>query len=142
MQLPLLQREITPDTVLSALVRRVGAANGATAAQLAAEVLGGVAGAGDERLLRKAIEQLRMDGHPVCATPEEGYHLAANADDLNRTCLYLVKRLASTARQVAAMKNVALPDFYGQLGLPIPANDAQHDQQGVSDESESAQTSR
>jgi hypothetical protein len=120
MQLDLLCREITPDTVLAALLRRVGAANGATAAQLASEILGTRSEAGDERRLRQVIEQLRIDGHPVCATPEEGYHLAANADDLNRTCVFLLRRLSTTARQVAAMKRVAMPDLYGQFGLLNP----------------------
>lgn len=119
MQLPLLPREITPDTVLHALVRRLGPANGISAADLAAHITGRQ-NAADERRLRTVIEQLRLDGHPVCATPDAGYHLAANADDLNRTCVFLMKRLVATARQVAAMKRVAMPDLYGQLGLPTP----------------------
>lgn len=119
MQLPLLPREVTPDTVLHALVRRVGPASGITAAELAQQITGRI-NAADERRLRQVIEQLRLDGHAICATPDAGYHLAANAEDLNRTCLFLVKRLVSTARQVAAMKRVALPDLYGQLGLPTP----------------------
>lgn len=123
MQLPLLQRDITPYSVLDALVRRVGPANGATVRQLATEILGTVAEPGDERRLRQVIEQLRNEGHPVCATPEEGYHHAANAEDLQRTCLYLTRRAVTSLRQVAAMKRIALPDFYGQLGLPTPDND-------------------
>lgn len=123
MQLPLLQRDITPDTVLSALVRRIGPANGISAKELATELLGTVSEAADERRLRKVVDKLRNDGHAVCATPEEGYHHAANADDLNRTCVFLTRRAVTTLRQVAAMKRVALPDLYGQLGLPTPSND-------------------
>lgn len=122
MQLSLLPREITPDTVLSALSSCVGEANGMSASQLAFQITGRQCTA-DERRLRQVIEQLRLDGHGICATPEAGYHLAANADDLNRTCVFLVKRLVSTARQVAAMKRVAMPDLFGQLGLPAPSND-------------------
>lgn len=132
MQLALLPREITPETVLVALRSRVGAANGLTAAELARQITGRHAAA-DERRLRQVIEQLRLDGHAICATPEEGYHLAANADDLNRTCLYLARRGMTTFRQVAAMKRVALPDLYGQLGLPHPpqqdAGDPPHEDQ-------------
>lgn len=120
MQLPLLSPEITPDTVLAALVRRVGPANGASVRELASEILGTPSEPADERLLRKVIEQLRNDGHAVCATPEEGYHHAADAADLERTCLYLTRRAVTSLRQVAAMKRVALPDFFGQLGLPNP----------------------
>lgn len=125
MQLPLLPREITPETVLHALVRRLGPANGITATELAEQITGRQ-NAADERRLRTVIEQLRLDGHAICATPEAGYHIAANAEDLNRTCVFLMKRLVSTARQVAAMKRVAMPDLYGQLGLPTP------DQEGTS----------
>lgn len=120
MQPSLFDREITPESVLEALARRVGAANGASARQLASDILGTPAEPGDERRLRTVIEQLRNEGHPVCATPEEGYHHAANADDLNRTCVYLTRRAVTSLRQVAAMKRIALPDLYGQLGLPNP----------------------
>lgn len=124
MQLALLAlNEITPDTVLAALRRRVGPANGATVRQLATEILGTPSDAADERRLRQVIEQLREEGHPVCATPDEGYHHAADAADLERTLMFLVKRIEGTARKVARMKGVALPDLYGQLGLPTPAND-------------------
>lgn len=123
MQPSLFDREITPDTVLEALLRRVGPANGASAKRLASDILGTIAEPGDERRLRQVIEQLRNDGHAVCATPEEGYHHAANADDLNRTCVYLTRRAMTTLRQVAAMKRVAMPDLYGQLGLKPPTDE-------------------
>lgn len=123
MQLALLPREITPLTVLEALSRRVGPANGATVRELASEILGTRSDPGDERYLRQVIVKLRRDGHPVCATPDEGYHHAANADDLQRTCLHLTHRAVTTLQQVAAMRQLALPDFYGQLGLPAPIND-------------------
>ncbi|MFC3716836.1 hypothetical protein ACFONC_11805 [Luteimonas soli] len=129
MQLQLLTREITPHTVLDALVRRPGAANGASAKALASEILGTTAEPADERRLRQVIEQLRNDGHAVCATPESGYHHAADADDLNRTCVFLTRRAVSTLRQVAAMKRVAMPDLYGQLGLPDPDEQGEHDEQ-------------
>jgi len=124
MQLSLLPREITPATVLQALSSRVGAANGLTATQLATQITGRVSAA-DERRLRMVIEQLRLDGHAICATPEAGYHMAADPEDLNRTCTYLVRRIETTARQVSAMKRVAMPDLYGQLGLPTPSNEGQ-----------------
>lgn len=124
MQLALLAlNEITPFTVLQALRRRVGPANGATVRELATEILGTPSDAGDERRLRQVIEQLREEGHPVCATPDEGYHHAADAADLERTLMFLVKRIEGTARKVARMRGIAAPDLYGQFGLPTPAND-------------------
>lgn len=122
MQLALLPREITPQTVLEALLQRIGPENGASVRELASEVLGRTANAADERVLRTVITKLRRDGHPVCSTPSEGYHHAANAADLQRTCLHLTHRAVTSLEQVAAMRRIALPDFYGQLGLPVPAN--------------------
>lgn len=125
MQLALLANEITPATVLAALTRRVGPANGASVRELATEVLGSAPTAADERVLRAVIVKLRRDGHPICATPDEGYHAAANADDLQRTCLHLTNRAMTSLQQVAAMQRKSLPDLYGQLGLPAPANNDQ-----------------
>lgn len=118
-----LAREITPQTVLAALADRIGPANGATVRELAAQVIGGVPSAGDERAVRHAVVVLRRMGHAVCSTPDEGYHHAANAEDLQRTCVHLATRAITGLEQVAAMKRVALPDLYGQLGLPQPGND-------------------
>jgi hypothetical protein len=128
MQLALLVAEINQDTVLASLMRRVGPANGANVRELATEILGTPSEPGDERLVRKVIEQLRRDGHAICATPEEGYHHAADADDLQRTCVYLARRAHTSLRQVAAMKRIALPDFYGQLGLPTPTTEEEPSQ--------------
>lgn len=125
MQLALIPCEITPFTVLQALARRIGPANGATVRELASEILGTTSDPSDERLLRQVIEKLRDDGHPVCATPEEGYHLAADAADLERTLRFLVNRFIGTARRVYAMRKVAMPDFFGQLGLSTSVTDDQ-----------------
>ena len=122
MQLALLPREITPQTVLEALLQRIGPEDGASVRELASEVLGRPARPSDERVLRTVVMQLRNAGHPVCSTPDEGYHHAANAADLQRTCLHLTHRAVTSLEQVAAMRRIALPDFYGQLGLPVPAN--------------------
>lgn len=128
MQLALLAAEINPDTVLRAVLRRVGPANGATVRELATEILGTPSEPGDERLVRKVIEQLRDEGHPICSTPDEGYHHAADAADLERTCLFLTKRAVASLRKVAAMRRIALPDFYGQLGLPTPTDEEETSQ--------------
>lgn len=121
MQLALLPRDITPDTVLEALEKRIGPANGATVRELASEVLGRPSKPSDERLLRQVVVQLRRAGHPVCSRPDEGYHKAASAADLQRTCVHLIHRLATTSQQVAAMLRISAPELYGQFGLSIPA---------------------
>lgn len=121
MQLALLPREITPAAVLQALEQRIGPANGATVRELASEVLGRPSKPSDERQLRQVVVHLRRQGHPICSTPDEGYHKAADAADLQRTCVHLIHRLETTSQQVAAMLRRAAPELYGQFGLPIPA---------------------
>ena len=116
--------QITPHTVLAALASCIGPANGLTVRQLASKLVGGTPTAADERLLRHVIVKLRRDGHPICATPDEGYHHAANADDLQRTCIHLTQRAITGLEQVAAMRRIAMPDLYGQLGLPVPAKES------------------
>lgn len=109
---------LTPESVLSALSGRIGAANGITARQLAAELTGRV-DASDERHLRQVIEQLRREGQPICAHPHTGYHVAASANELDRTCDYLLARAMTSLSQIGALKRVAIPDLRGQLRMPL-----------------------
>jgi hypothetical protein len=107
--------------VLAALSRHIGRENGATAEQLAREVTEHhmrYPASVLTRQLREAVVQLRLEGHHVCATPENGYFLAASAEELDATCLFLHERAMTTLRQIAAMKRISLPDLRGQLHLP------------------------
>lgn len=122
MQLALLPQELSPKTVLEQLQGRRGAANGITARDLVYMITMRVNSA-DERRLRQIIEQLRRDGHPICAHPAFGYHYAADANELDRTCHFLLARAMTSLEQISALKRVALPDLYGQLGLTPPATD-------------------
>lgn len=110
--------DLTPDAVLAVLQRNVGEAHGLSAEQLAFEVTGR-RHAADQRALRKVIEALRIAGHCICAHPAHGYYLAANDDELDRACNFLIERAMTSLRQVSAMKRVSLPDLRGQLGLPL-----------------------
>lgn len=121
MQLALLPRELSPDTVLSALQVRRGAANGITARDLVFVITGRVSAA-DERRLRMVIEKLRRDGNPVCSHPSLGYFWGVTAAEVEATCGYLVGRSMTSLAQASAMKHVAMPDLYGQLGLTPPNN--------------------
>lgn len=109
---------ISYDNVLNALRKRVGAANGASAAELVRELICDHTLA-DERRLRTVIEQLRREGHAICADPTHGYFMAANAKELDATCEFLYGRVITTLKQITAMKKVAMPDLRGQLGLPL-----------------------
>lgn len=110
---------ITRDFVLAALARHIGAERGVTGRELTAEIVGEMfATPADERAVRHVIEVLRREGEHICGTTQEGYYLAASAEELDRTCLFLYRRSMTTLTQVAAMKRVSLPDLKGQLRLP------------------------
>lgn len=113
-----MQHAITPETVLAALQRRVGKANGATATQLVIE-LAESASAADERRLRDCVVFLRTQGHPVCTLPSHGYFIAAHDDELNESCQHLLARAETSLQQIAAQKRVAMPELAGQLNLPV-----------------------
>ena len=119
MNLPLPQPGIAPDTVLDALRHRIGEANGITAAALVFQLSARNSDA-DLRKLRQVVEHLRRQGHEICAHPAAGYFFPANAADLERTCQFLVARAMTSLTQAAAMRRVAIPNLYGQLGLPVP----------------------
>lgn len=109
--------EITSAAVLGALSRHIGAANGVTGERLVAEILGHV-DAYSERHLREIVVRLRLEGQHVCAHPTRGYFMAATADELDATCIFLYERAMTTLTQIAAMKRISLPDLRGQLHLP------------------------
>lgn len=107
------------ERLLAVLSHHIGAENGASAAALARAVRGYAAGPADERKIRYAIEDLRAEGHHVCAHPSTGYYIAENDEELDRTCTFLYRRAMTSLRQVAAMKRVSLPDLAGQLNIRL-----------------------
>lgn len=126
MQLALLPRELTPDTVLSALQVRHGAANGISARDLVFVITGRVHAA-DERRLRTIIEKLRREGKPICAHPALGYFWGVTPAEVNGTVSYLVGRAMTSLQQASAMKGIALPDLYGQFGLLPPTEETRNE---------------
>lgn len=125
-QLALLPRELTPETVLTALQGRRGAVNGITARDLVF-VITGRCNVADERKLREIVVKLRNDGNPICAHPALGYHFASTPTELDAAISYLVGRAMTSLRQASAMKRIAVPDLYGQFGLPQPATNEESD---------------
>ena len=109
---------ISPDEVLTVLSRHVGSENGVHIGALTREVTHQAADAHTERAVRNAIVELRRAGHHVCAHPKSGYYLAATAEELERTCLWLYDRALCSLEQISAMRGVSLPDLRGQLRLP------------------------
>ena len=110
---------ITRDTVLAAFARHIGEAEGVSARDLVGEIAGLFAVDADERRLRSVIEELRREGMHICGHPSTGYYLAANDDELQRTCNFLFERSITGLEQIAAMQKVSLPDLRGQLRLRL-----------------------
>lgn len=111
---------ITRAQLLNALARHIGRAQGARASDLVREITG-LAPESEEvakRDLRSVVEALRLEGWHVCAHPAEGYYMAATAEELDRTCLFLYSRAIKSLVQIARMKKVSDPDLRGQLRLP------------------------
>lgn len=120
MTLPLPALTPTHEYLLMVLNGHIGAGAGLPAAALV-HAVNDQAGRSliSERHLRSLIHDLRLRGHHICATPEHGYHLAANEGELLATCRFLYQRGMTGLQQVAAMRRVSLPDLAGQLRIPL-----------------------
>ena len=109
---------ITRHALLGALCMHIGRARGVTVTALAREVLGVEPSRGDERLVRRLVVELRLEGHHVCAHPASGYFIAETPAELDESIAFLRERALSSLQQIAAMKRVSVPDLWGQLHLP------------------------
>ena len=107
------------DRLLQVLSHHIGADNGTSVSQLARAIVPVFPTPADERRIRHAIEELRAEGHHICAHPSTGYYIAETDDELDRTCTFLYRRAMTSLRQVAAMKRVSLPDLAGQLNIRL-----------------------
>ena len=122
--------DVNPAAVLEALADRIGAANGISAAELARSLTGRTSAA-DQRRLRDCVVFLRLKGHAICALPEHGYFMAANTRELDASCRHLLNRAVTGLQQVYALKQRAMPDLAGQLGLALDDDTATSTEQGA-----------
>ncbi|TVO70870.1 hypothetical protein FHP88_15560 [Sedimenticola selenatireducens] len=113
-----MKNEISSDSVIEVLSQHIGKQKGISAQELAEACMQRSVMPGDLRQLRKVIQQLRGDGHHICAHPATGYFIAENAEELDATCEFLYDRAISSLKQISRMKKVAMPDIRGQLRLP------------------------
>lgn len=114
---------LTNERLLAVLCHHVGAANGISIARLIGEMCAPLKiHAGDvqsfERAARELVVEVRLAGSHVCASPRDGYYMAATPEELDATCTFLYDRAMTSLTQVAAMKRISLPDLRGQLHLP------------------------
>lgn len=111
--------KITADTVLHVLQDHIGKGHGINVTNLAYAIIGKTPSKSDERTIRLVVKELRMQGQHICACPITGYFMAANTEELNETCKYLLDRAMTGLTQISRMKNVSLPDLEGQLNLML-----------------------
>jgi hypothetical protein len=109
--------ELTRERVLWALSMHKGASAGVHVDALVREICGET-NAGLERDLRHIVEDLRDQGHHICAHPRTGYFIAATAEELEATLKFLRARAMASLKKEAAMRHVSLPELLGQLRLP------------------------
>ncbi|PCJ88686.1 MAG: hypothetical protein COA54_02335 [Thiotrichaceae bacterium] len=106
------------DDLLTALQDHIGKEKGICGIKLAQKLSGRLLhNEPFKRHIRKLVQDLRQQGHHICATPQDGYYIAANEAELNETCEFLHERAMSSLKQISAMKKIALPDLRGQLRL-------------------------
>lgn len=117
---------INPADVLAVLPR--GRANGVSVGDLAYAIAGRAqlgltwaASAAKHRKVREAVEALRRDGHPICATPEHGYYLAETEAELSETIAFLRSRAMTSLTQIARLRRVSLPVLMGQMQIELAA---------------------
>ena len=90
-----------------------GRANGIKALHLS------VATGMSERTLRSAISNLREAGIAVVGTPDTGYYLAQNTDELNECCAFLRSRAMHSLVIEARLKQISMPELMGQIALDM-----------------------
>ncbi len=102
----------TSDQLLALLSHHIGKGNGIGVKEIATNL--GV----DQRQTRRLVDELRSDGHAVCAHPTTGYYIAANADELEHTCEFLRSRALHSLTLESRLRKIPLVDLLGQLHLP------------------------
>jgi hypothetical protein len=77
-----------------------------------------------ERTQRSAISLLREAGHAVVGTPETGYYMAQNAQELRECCAFLRSRAMHSLVIEARLMRLSLPQLLGQISLEmhVPTN--------------------
>lgn len=111
--------QLNQDSVLAALSSHIGKGNGISISELVRAATDLDPCAASERRCREIVVELRTVGYHVCSLPGKGYYMARDHVELEECCAYLHHRAATSLKQIAAMKRVALPDLYSQLHIDL-----------------------
>ena len=96
-----------------------GREEGKTAVKLVYDICGLDGCTSGDRELRAVVNDLRKEGHPICAMPKDGYFIAETEKELLETCNFLYGRAMDSLVQISAMRRVAPPDLRKQLKLDL-----------------------
>lgn len=99
------------DRLLTLLSRHIGEDRGITAEQITLAICV------PKRRVRTLVSELRLDGVAVCGHPRDGYYIAANSEEVERTCQFLRSRALHSLTLESKLRHVPLPDLLGQLRL-------------------------
>jgi hypothetical protein len=117
---------ITNDQVLTELQRHRGRAQGVRIGTLVQRITDQMATSDHlERVVRKAVTQLRLEGQPICAHPSSGYFMAETAEELEHTCNFLHSRAMSSLKAESRLRKISITDLINKYTLPKSMDAAQ-----------------
>lgn len=70
------------------------------------------------RTLRKLISDARNEGVAIAGTPDTGYFVAQNGEELEECCQFLRSRAMHSLKIEARLRKCALAELLGQLKVP------------------------
>ncbi|MFI0396010.1 hypothetical protein [Paracoccus jiaweipingae] len=111
--------EITPDTVLAVLRTLEGREAGLRVGELVEVITGEESTPQLERHLRHVVTELRMRGHPACATPDDGYFWGVTPEEVWDTVRNLTRRSLTGLTQASRMTGRTVQELAGQLQLEL-----------------------
>lgn len=98
--------------LLTALTGHIGRDRGITARHLCARL------DVPERRVRQLVTEARESGHAICGKPQDGYYVAATAEELDETIEFLKHRALCSLTLASKLSKTPLVDLVGQLKLP------------------------
>lgn len=109
----------TATQVVELLQRHSGKDQGLRSREIVEILTGKRSTAHQERQLRKIVEVLRLEGFPICATPEDGYWWAESVEEIERVCNWHRARSLHSLKIAGRLRKYGVPLLSGQMILPI-----------------------
>lgn len=100
--------------ILSILRNHCGRANGISGADLTRQA--GLPPGGD-RVVRKLISELRLQGQAIVGVPETGYFIAQTRSELDEFAKFHKSRALHELTILSRVLKVSIPELAGQLSL-------------------------